>query len=458
MTSSAVPGKKDTRFAPQPANNQQFFRRERSFVVQRPSQNGPAGNHFQQRERSFIRDGNRPSAGNSSNAFPNAMGSNNSKARGGSHHNGNNGPASASAAAGRGGKPNMEIYRPPSMRSGEIPAGGRGQSNQNSPDRQPPRLTKSRTSLELNNNSTRVANKVAQQGSATATSITIQQQPVKETTASPSGQFVLQRSKSSGSHLTLQQQKVPVPKPTSSFTTPKGANSELPDISSFVEPAQVLLRKISVDPDAANSRSVMEAVKTLFSRVIESSRYASPIARYCSYVIEKETKETFRESLLNTCQEMFQERDRLLRTASESSQRWVAFINFLNEMYLQLKRRNFNTKAKSSSTRLSPDLILLSLLAESCCATLRQPSSQSLQELECLFFVLTGIGRDVETELPNKMFAIWNAIRDAFLEMNSLPAAAQRTLLQLVELRAAKWQLPATAVTYYYPSVSGSAY
>lgn len=201
------------------------------------------------------------------------------------------------------------------MRSGEIPAGGRGQSNQNSPDRQPPRLTKSRTSLELNNNSTRVANKVAQQGSATVTSITIQQQPVKETTASPSGQFVLQRSKSSGSHLTLQQQKVPVPKPTSSFTTPKGTNSELPDISSFAEPAQVLLRKISVgmhskwyvslvlnsngfqlmfilDPDAANSRSVMEAVKTLFSRVIESSRYASPIARYCSYVIEVKKQKT----------------------------------------------------------------------------------------------------------------------------------------------------------------------
>ena len=84
--------------------------------------------------------------------------------------------------------------------------------------------------------------------------------------------------------------------------------------------------------------------------------------------------------------------------------------------------------------------------------------SVCVTQLECLFFVLTGIGRDIETELPAKMFAIWNAIRDAFLEMNALPGAAQRTLLQLVELRAAKWQLPATAVTYYYPSVSGSAY
>ena len=40
------------------------------------------------------------------------------------------------------------------------------------------------------------------------------------------------------------------------------------------------------DPDGAASRLVMEAVRNIFSRLIESSRYASPIARYCSYVIE----------------------------------------------------------------------------------------------------------------------------------------------------------------------------
>ena len=53
--------------------------------------------------------------------------------------------------------------------------------------------------------------------------------------------------------------------------------------------------------------------------------------------VQKETKETFRESLLNTCQESFQERERILRSAIETSQLWVAFINFLNEMYLQVK-------------------------------------------------------------------------------------------------------------------------
>ena len=130
------------------------------------------------------------------------------------------------------------------MRSGEIPAGGRGQFPQNSSDHQPPRLTKSRTSLELNNNGIRAANKVAQQGAAAVnvTSVTIQKQPVNE---SPAGQFVLQRSKSSGSHLSLQQQKVPVPTPTSTTATSKVGNSELPDVSSFPEGAQILLRKIA---------------------------------------------------------------------------------------------------------------------------------------------------------------------------------------------------------------------
>ena len=129
------------------------------------------------------------------------------------------------------------------MRSGEIPAGGRGQFPQNSSD-PPPRLIKSRTSLELNNNGIRAANKVAQQGAAstTVTSITIQKQLVNEVTASPAGQFVLQRS----NHLILQQQKVIGPTATSTTATPKADNSELPDVSSFSETAQILLKKIAV--------------------------------------------------------------------------------------------------------------------------------------------------------------------------------------------------------------------
>ena len=55
---------------------------------------------------------------------------------------------------------------------------------------------------------------------------------------------------------------------------------------------------------------------------------------------QKDTKETFLECFLNSCQEWFLERDRLLRSASVSSQRWSAFINFLSEMYLKVVQAN----------------------------------------------------------------------------------------------------------------------
>lgn len=118
-------------------------------------------------------------------------------------------------------------------------------------DHQPPRLTKSRTSLELNNNSTKMANKGIQQnnGMAAVTTIPIQQQSAKESNASQTNQFVLQRSKSGGSSLSLQQQKVPVPTPTSQSpvaTSKTVSSSELPDVSLFPEASQILLRKIAV--------------------------------------------------------------------------------------------------------------------------------------------------------------------------------------------------------------------
>ncbi len=52
--------------------------------------------------------------------------------------------------------------------------------------------------------------------------------------------------------------------------------------------------------------------------------------------MQLESDATFLESTLNACQEWFQDRDRVLRSPSVSSQRWAAFINFLSEMYLKV--------------------------------------------------------------------------------------------------------------------------
>jgi hypothetical protein len=48
-----------------------------------------------------------------------------------------------------------------------------------------------------------------------------------------------------------------------------------------------------------------------------------------------------------------------------------------------------------------------------------------------------------------RMPGLMAALRDAFLTA-ALPGV-RKTLLQLIEMRAARWQLPAPAVMYYYP-------
>lgn len=72
-------------------------------------------------------------------------------------------------------------------------------------------------------------------------------------------------------------------------------------------------------------------------------------------------------------------------------------------------------------------------------------------QTENLFFVLTYIGRDLEQSLPGELERLLTAVRDAFLNSAAAPSI-RRTLLQLIELHASRWQLPGCAVLYYYPS------
>ncbi|XP_023333309.1 MIF4G domain-containing protein [Eurytemora carolleeae] len=153
------------------------------------------------------------------------------------------------------------------------------------------------------------------------------------------------------------------------------------------------------------------------------------------------------ESLINTCQELYHDRSKLLRP---DTLRWNSFISFLNEMYGLLKRKQLHFLTKYEG--VPPKLVLLSLLAECCTATLTS-QIQSLAEVEILFVVLTHIGKDLETETPGRMSLLDTCLREALLSTPLHPQIG-KTLLQLIELRAAQWNLPAQAVMYYYPGSS----
>lgn len=217
------------------------------------------------------------------------------------------------------------------------------------------------------------------------------------------------------------------------------------DLGDFPVEIHADIQQALKDPNEMSARSLMQLVKHVLTRATDNRLYALPAAKLCINIIEKENKETFLESLLNMCQHWYQERDKVLRT---SPSRFPPFMAFLNEMYCQLKRSQLQLKTHYDG--VPPQLLLLTLLSKCCMDCLKPPSVPSLTETECLFFTLTAIGRDLEQELPKALEQLLAGVRDAFLAAATVPAI-RKTLLQLIELHAANWQLPASAVSYYYP-------
>ncbi|KAI8437107.1 hypothetical protein MSG28_010458 [Choristoneura fumiferana] len=244
-----------------------------------------------------------------------------------------------------------------------------------------------------------------------------------------------------------------------------GLAADAGDLGNFPTEIQECIDKALEDPNAVCARTLMDAVGHLVSRAVESPRYALPAARRCIAVVEREQTETFLESLLNTCQQWYQDREKvghqsktftdkgssknttLLGTIVGGGRpRLMAFLSFLLEMYCQLRRRAIQRRGASAQ----PGQVLLTLICKCCEDCIRQPVP-SAGDTENLFFVLTYIGRDLETQLPGDLERLLSAVRDAFLNTAAAPSI-RRTLLQLIELHASRWQLPGCAVLYYYPS------
>ncbi|KAL4715941.1 hypothetical protein ACJJTC_013241 [Scirpophaga incertulas] len=229
-----------------------------------------------------------------------------------------------------------------------------------------------------------------------------------------------------------------------------GLAADAGDLGTFPPEIQECIDKALEDPNAVMARTLMEAVGHLVSRAVESPRYALPAARRCIAVVEREAAETFLESLLNTCQQWYHDRDKLLGAVVGGGRpRLMAFLSFLLEMYCQLRRRAIQRRPPRAGSA-QPGQVLLALIAKCCEDCIRQPVP-SASDTENLFFVLTYIGRDLEAQLPGDLERLLSAVRDAFLSAAGAPSI-RRTLLQLIELHASRWQLPGCAVLYYYPS------
>jgi len=237
------------------------------------------------------------------------------------------------------------------------------------------------------------------------------------------------------------------------FASPVQNHTDFTGLGSFSPEIELAMKRALDDPNRLPGRTLMELVRVVFQRLVEGKGMAEPAAKFCIAIIEKEKNETFLESLLNTCQEWYHQREMLLRGSQDNNNsRWAAFMSFLNEMYGLLKRKQLQLMTKYEG--IPPKLVLLSLLGECCMVTLSQQALNSVNEVECLFIVLTQIGRDLEVETPGQMSLLLTCLREAFLLVPAVSGSVKKTLLQLIELQAAGWQLPAQAVMYYYPGAN----
>jgi len=230
------------------------------------------------------------------------------------------------------------------------------------------------------------------------------------------------------------------------------------NVSSFAFPQEIVttISKAMDDPNRVPGRSLMELVKQIINKVItgagrnssgghkDAPSLPEQAAMLCTGIIQHEDRKTFQESLINTCQEIYHERERILR---QDITRWNSYISFLNHMYGKLKRRQLLYVERGEG--IAPRFVLLSLLAECCTCTLTS-NLQFISEVETMFGVLTTIGRDLEAEMPGRMTLLVTCLREAFLNYRLSPQVS-KLLLQLIELEAAGWALPAQAVMYYYP-------
>ncbi|XP_076310089.1 MIF4G domain-containing protein-like isoform X1 [Tachypleus tridentatus] len=263
-------------------------------------------------------------------------------------------------------------------------------------------------------------------------------------------QFHGSQSKSSEKKSALKRSK--------SFTGREDMTTGSTHTDGFPAEYQDLIKRALHDPNSLTSLQLMEIVRVMCSKAVESIHHAEPAAQMCFAIIEREKGETFLESLLNSCREWFSERDKLLRSVTGAgSRRWIAYITFLAWLYLWLKSRHRQILVANgpSGTPAAADrsLSLVMLLYECCKLILQPPSVTCLAEIECLRFVLTSIGQQLEQDSPQRMQHLVAHMRDAFINP-SISAQIRKALLELVELHASKWQLDLPQSMYYFPYTS----
>eukprot|EP00095_Tigriopus_kingsejongensis_P001781 maker-scaffold225_size250570-snap-gene-0.7 protein:Tk01781 transcript:maker-scaffold225_size250570-snap-gene-0.7-mRNA-1 annotation:"hypothetical protein DAPPUDRAFT_228781" len=202
------------------------------------------------------------------------------------------------------------------------------------------------------------------------------------------------------------------------------------------------------------------------------------------------------ESLLNLCQKWLEMASPTTDPLKKHQQHqidedlrssWLNFLRFMAELYGMFKRKHNSPMLKDEQPKHAKGCVL-SILVRALIITLESilfcqtgrnskhcPNQPTFQEQNQAFQVVfhlltsTSLGLELSSEWRPKMEQIAALLRDLLLH-SSIPSGSTRcslgfpgqeigsveleslrkSVLQLIEMQAAGWQLPASAMTYYY--------
>ncbi|XP_054153462.1 uncharacterized protein LOC128952146 [Oppia nitens] len=250
----------------------------------------------------------------------------------------------------------------------------------------------------------------------------------------------------------------------------------------------VLVREAIEKTDSMSTNQLMQIVRIICNKALEKSCYCHSLAILCLTIDKKQCKprpHLFIESLVNCLREWFNERDKL-RLTTGGARRWTAYVTFLSELYLNLRKgvnhRN-NTiesyydntndeviesdeqesdqsedkqqisETLSVSLKVKQQKHLYLLLYDSLQTILLNPNSTPT-EIECLQSVLRSCGKYLEEDNACRMKSLISFIRDTFLadpHSNNHHMNCQKLYLEIIELASSRWHFNADQQIYYFP-------
>ncbi|XP_060880963.1 GATA zinc finger domain-containing protein 14 isoform X2 [Metopolophium dirhodum] len=215
------------------------------------------------------------------------------------------------------------------------------------------------------------------------------------------------------------------------------------DLNCFPEDINDMAKRIVKDTKNSPTKDLMLLALKIIEHVVSNQDAMKPSVNLSLYIIERDTRDTYVNMIINTIQLWFVKREKLLQPP-----RFFSYASFVLQMYkgMKLNKVLSNRMEKEVYSRKQALLMLLFKICEHCLTPSKEKNT--IEEVECLFNIVDGIGRDLEQEVPDTLKQLYVSIRDVMMTRDC-SASVKKTLLHLIELRASQWALSPSTLHYY---------